>query len=322
MGIKDLDKFGRALRLRWLWYGWDQKERPWKNLLKHHDQTDRDLFFASTVVTIGNGKNTPFWEAAWLNGVTPKNLAPNLYSLARCKHRTVKKELTNLNWIRNLGDLHSQTLLDEFAMLYTALSDVVLTNEDDQIVWKWTPSGQYSAASAYSAQFKGATVPIPTKYLWTAKTEPKCRFFAWLELLQKVQTADNLAKQHYECNPLCSLCYCIQETTNHLLTQCNFTEAAWDALTATLPLPDHAKRINNTSIDAWLLSITAVGDRVTRRKLAGILFSFWWQIWKERNRRIFDQREQSFRQVAQLTKDYLQLHALSQHSEDQEEENT
>jgi hypothetical protein len=27
LGIKDLDKFGRALRLRWLWYNWDIIDR-------------------------------------------------------------------------------------------------------------------------------------------------------------------------------------------------------------------------------------------------------------------------------------------------------
>lgn len=85
LGIKDLDKFGRALRLRWLWHNWDQCDRPWKQLLKYRDKTDRDLFFASTFFTIGNGKDTPFWEAKWLNGVAPKTLAPNLYKKARFK---------------------------------------------------------------------------------------------------------------------------------------------------------------------------------------------------------------------------------------------
>jgi hypothetical protein len=28
LGIKDLDRFGRALRLRWLWYYWDIVDRP------------------------------------------------------------------------------------------------------------------------------------------------------------------------------------------------------------------------------------------------------------------------------------------------------
>lgn len=79
--------------------------------------------------------NTPFWEANWLNGMSPKNLAPNLYECARFKFRTVHKELRNNNWITGLRDLNSQTLLDEFALLYTALSTVELNSSKDHIHW-------------------------------------------------------------------------------------------------------------------------------------------------------------------------------------------
>lgn len=72
LGIKDLEKFNRALRLRWLWHQWDQTQRPWKNLLMHKDKVDRALFFASTTIQIGNGRKTPFWEARWLQGAAPK----------------------------------------------------------------------------------------------------------------------------------------------------------------------------------------------------------------------------------------------------------
>jgi hypothetical protein len=89
LGIKDLDKFGRTLRLRWLWFHWDLKERPWKNMIKVTYPTDRQLFFASTVIQVRNGKSTPFWEARWLQGAAPKDLAPNLYKIAKFKSRMV-----------------------------------------------------------------------------------------------------------------------------------------------------------------------------------------------------------------------------------------
>jgi hypothetical protein len=60
LGIKDLEKFGRALRFHWLWYNWDSKDRPWKHLLKVTDATVRNLFFCSTTMQVGNGKKTPF----------------------------------------------------------------------------------------------------------------------------------------------------------------------------------------------------------------------------------------------------------------------
>lgn len=62
LDIKNLDRYGRALRLRWLWHLWDECERPWRKLLKHKDLTDRELFFNSTTITLGDGKSTPFWE--------------------------------------------------------------------------------------------------------------------------------------------------------------------------------------------------------------------------------------------------------------------
>jgi hypothetical protein len=47
LGIKDLEKFGRALRLRWLWFSWDNQDCPWKDVLQFQDKNDRSLFFAS-----------------------------------------------------------------------------------------------------------------------------------------------------------------------------------------------------------------------------------------------------------------------------------
>jgi hypothetical protein len=79
LGINDIEKFGRALRLRWLWFGWDSHPRQWKHLLTIQDPIDRALFFSSTFIQIGDDQNTPFWEAKWVNAATPKDIAPNLF---------------------------------------------------------------------------------------------------------------------------------------------------------------------------------------------------------------------------------------------------
>jgi hypothetical protein len=91
------------------------------------------LFFESTVINIGNSVNTPFWEARWLNGVSPKDLAPNLHQQARFKNRTVSRKLTNYIWIKNLRQVNSEYLLDEFFLLYTTLSEVHLNDVPDSI---------------------------------------------------------------------------------------------------------------------------------------------------------------------------------------------
>jgi hypothetical protein len=60
LGFKDLEKFSRALWLRWLWHKWDNSERHWKHMLKSHDPVDKELFFNSTYILIGDGKTPRF----------------------------------------------------------------------------------------------------------------------------------------------------------------------------------------------------------------------------------------------------------------------
>jgi hypothetical protein len=104
---------------------------------------DKQLFSALTLVQIGDGKNSPFWEAKWLLGAAPKDLAPNLHRIARFKNRPVSKELQNSNWIRNVADISDTTQMEEFILLFMALSSVSLNNQPDKITWKWTKNSKY-----------------------------------------------------------------------------------------------------------------------------------------------------------------------------------
>jgi hypothetical protein len=46
-------------------------------------------------------------------------------------------------------------------------------------------------------------------------------------------------------------------------------------------------------------------DKTERRKLDGIMIYFWWNLWKERNRRTFQHRSLEANQVAMLCKDNI-----------------
>lgn len=79
----DLERFARALRPR-LWFQWTQKERAWNNLeVPCDDERDRQLFNASTIVTMGNGRTASFWTSSWIHGDSPRNIAPSLFKKAR-----------------------------------------------------------------------------------------------------------------------------------------------------------------------------------------------------------------------------------------------
>jgi hypothetical protein len=66
-------------------------------------------------------------------------------------------------------------------------------------------------ASAYECQFKGSMTFFPATDVWKANTEHKCKFFAWIILHNKALTVDNMLKKKRDCDPMCSLCFCIRK---------------------------------------------------------------------------------------------------------------
>ena len=154
LGVCDLERFSRALRLRWVWFEWKEPDRPWVGGNLPVNEADRQLFRASTVVTVGNGNMAEFWEASWLQGRAPRDIAPNLYKLAWRKHLKVKDQLINQSWTRGLWKMSSVEEMTEFVGLWDLVQNVQLTLEKDQIAWRWTADGVYSAKSAYEVQFQ------------------------------------------------------------------------------------------------------------------------------------------------------------------------
>jgi hypothetical protein len=162
LGIKDIDKFSRALRMKWLWHKWDPRDRQWKKILKVHDASNRALFFCSTYMHVGNGLNTPFWEAKWLHGAAPKDFALGLFKMARFKNRSVATELRNNNWIRSLVAINTSDFLEKYIMLHTAMASIHLSDQLDEVIWRWSANGKFSVALTYNCQFKGCIYFLPS----------------------------------------------------------------------------------------------------------------------------------------------------------------
>jgi hypothetical protein len=95
----------------------------------------------------------------------------------------------------------------------------------------------------------------------------------------------------WPCDPNCSLCYCIPETGDHLLTECNFSEAVWDRVTQDLLLHPALIPFQKGSISEWITTLNRAGSKEQQREVAGIMYFFWWCIWKEQNQRIFKHKE-------------------------------
>ena len=315
LGIFDVEKFGRALRLRWPWYAWTEPDRPWHGMALPCDKKDMALFRASTEIVLGDGATCSFWHDRWLPGGALRLQFPDLFRIATRKCRTVQKELFNRNWIRSLAHITSAEQMAQFVLLWNILQEIALQPTPDTITWRWTASGVYSAASAYRCQFVGSCAPFSSDKLWKAKAEPKCRYFAWLVLHGKILTAENLAIRGWPNDPICKLCRICPETVQHLLLDCSFASQVRERVFAeigvwgTLPPP-----LNRSINDWWDATIAAI-PRAGRRGASGAIIYSLWGTWKERNRRVFRNVALSPTEVAALVREEVAQRAYA-HTQD------
>ena len=85
----------------------------------------------------------------------------------------------------SLWRMQSVSEMADFVSLWDVVQDIQLTDQPDQITWKWTANGEYTSKSAYSAQFLGSYRNFHGQYIWKAESEGKHKFFAWL-LVQSI----------------------------------------------------------------------------------------------------------------------------------------
>jgi hypothetical protein len=150
--------------------------------------------------------------------------------------------------------------------------------------------------------------------IWKAKAEPKCRFFAWTLLHKRVLTADNLQKRGWQSNPICCLCNSSPETSVHMCKDCTFTEKVWDKIMNWANLSFLQGTQNSGSLYTWWKRLRNRCSKDTRKFFDGLMIYFWWHIWLERNRRVFQGQQRDIEQVAFSIKEVFESRASLQHS--------
>jgi hypothetical protein len=231
LGVIELQRFSRALRLRWLWFQWTNPEWPWNGTEVSVDLIDLALFNAVTAISIGDGRKTSFWHINWLNGETLRSSYPLLYKHSTRKKRSVREAVDNGKWISDIAHNLNDSLLDDFFSLWSKIEALNLNlhdAEEDSITWSLESSGQFSTRSAYNVQFAGHTLSSFPVLIWDVWVPLKCKFFLWLLLQDKLWTAARLQRWGWENNYFCALCIRNLETAQHLFFECPCARAVWN----------------------------------------------------------------------------------------------
>ncbi|KAK1680570.1 hypothetical protein QYE76_041418 [Lolium multiflorum] len=126
-------------------------------------------------------------------------------------------------------------------------------------------------------------------------------------------TADNLALRGWPHGPICKLCHIHQETVQHLTLDCHFSAVvrktfAWNGTFSVLPPP------GGKSLNEWWDEAISHLLKEKKREASGAIIYSMWGVWKERNKRVFQNTSLQPAAVAALVKEdiaqraYLHTH--------------
>lgn len=127
--------------------------------------------------------------------------------------------------------------------------------------------------------------------MWKIKIPLRIKIFMWLAARNKVLTAEILQKRGWNGPSICVLCNSNTETLDHILFQCNYAKSLWRGLLH-----------NSNTTQRFLITVSGnLADRwrQIRSTVSGISKSYldlcfaaaYWELWNERNRRIFNDRQ-------------------------------
>ena len=219
-----------------------------------------------------------------------KVIAPSLYKISSRKNRTVKEALTGEAWLSDLARGLTEHMTSELVNLAALLDTVELSHgHRDEISWRMSTDGVYSARSAYLLQFEGSVPMDGFNLIWSAWAPGKCRFFIWTAVLGKILTADALLRRGWENNYFCPLCERNLETPLHLLVECPWVVDIWASTASlmSLPLLAQATWTSCANFKDWMGSCMVRAPASKKKGTLSLIHLISWEVWRERNRCLF-----------------------------------
>ena len=170
------------------------------------------------------------------------------------------------------------------------LQDLLLSSDYDLASndsWSFMWGNQlYSSSRYYNLVFQHFPVSPIFKRLWQSKCTPRLKFFAWLLLVDRLNTRNMLLRRHYNVHPnsWCVLCSTQEEEDlNHLFFTCPFALSCWNKLSIQWDV--------SLSIQERVLHM--IGSTGLPCIMEIFVFAAW-EIWNIRNSKIFDNGSVSF----------------------------
>lgn len=317
-GLKDLDTFGRAFRMKSMWR-FLNTHSIWSQIccVKYLRGADKMSWFIKGLRSWGSA--SPVWKALL---DTRQWIQPGLTWLIGSGERIALQELANdldldfvlspqlIAYFRLQGYntlahfcIHSSSIIDhwkgsDFFRLNGAWKyqwdrftsslqrlGIRLSDCDDSLYWCHNSLGRVTTKSAYmhllSDSGPGGTWWCDLS-IWRISAPLKIICFFWLMMNKRILTWDQLCKRGWSGPGLCALCKKESEDINHIFIQCLVTVMIWHYVCAELQV-SMTWRHSSLSLcfDRWIIE---------HKRHKSLPLFICWGVWLLRNGIIFEDR--------------------------------
>jgi hypothetical protein len=197
----------------------------------------------------------------------------------------VAEGLQGGTWIRQISGGISVPATAQYVRLWNLVAQESLGANPDRLVWRWTEQGTYTSSSAYRALLL-TSHPFPgCTRIWKTWAPLRVKIFLWLAFRGRHWTADRRHRHGLDARLECYLCDQEPENIDHIITECSFSRQIWWSILMAFGV-DSSQVGGGTILEWWQRWRRRwIG---VKRKGADTLFGLVaWELWKERNARLF-----------------------------------
>lgn len=231
--------------------------------------------------SVGDGKSVDLWFDWWCGNSPIVERIPGLHTQIPMK---VEEIIDNGRWnLVNIDHLLSNEVRNE--ILNTVLP--VFSQTMDHPVWADSQNGTCFASNAYDFINDESNDLKEWQWFWKLKVPQKFKTFLWLIFHNKLPTNLLRFRRGITNSDLCPRCNNSSENLDHLFKDCPKAIELWDSV----PSGQQMRRGLGDSTAFWISSNLKKGKLLQLGNSIpwNLLFcTTLWQIWKDRNRKSFD----------------------------------
>eukprot|EP00253_Pinus_taeda_P015835 PITA_15835 len=162
----------------------------------------------------------------------------------------------------------------------------------DILRWGYEEKGIFTTQEAYKLIIKDRVVKDKLwDKIWNSSIWLKVSTFLWLLSHNRILTWDNLRKRNFSGPSICPNCKQEEETTLHLMQTCQLGRKLWEKITFWCQKEGRVHGDIKGTLRTW--SQEPYQSKLLNTLWKLILGLLMWNIWKERNRRLFKDQSMS-----------------------------